>query len=116
MRASASAMGFGGINTHIVLEGTAKERRREISAREQILLSSPQDAELFLFRAPKQIARLAAMAAQLSRAELTDASAALARTPGQGSFRAAAIASTPEELAERLAIFGIARRQTRDHN
>jgi len=103
LRASASAMGFGGINTHIVLEGAASERRRELSERERALLSSAQDAELFLFTSPDQVAGLAAIAGRLSRAELTDAAAALAAVAGQGSMRAAVIASTPEELAERLA-------------
>ena len=103
LRASASAMGFGGINTHIVLEGTASERRWGLSARDRALLSSAQDAELFLFTSPDEISGLAGIAAGLSRAELTDAAAALAAA-GQGPLRAAVIASTPEELAERLAI------------
>ena len=103
LRASASAMGFGGINTHVVLEGTASERRHELSGQERALLSSAQDAELFLFTSPDQVAGLSAIAARLSRAELTDAAAALAMTAGQGSMRAAVIASTPEELAEKLA-------------
>ena len=58
LRASTSAMGFGGINTHIVLEGTAPKgmpaspangRRSTLGMREQMLLSSAQDGELFLF-------------------------------------------------------------------
>jgi len=102
LRASASAMGFGGINTHIVLDGTASERRQELSARERALISSAQDAELFLFTSPDQITRLAGIAAGLSRAELTDAAGALAAA-GQGTLRAAVIASTPQELAEKLA-------------
>jgi enediyne polyketide synthase len=103
LRASASAMGFGGINTHVVLEGTASERRQELSDRERALLTSAQDGELFLFTSPDQVARLAPMAARLSHAELTDAAAALAAAAPQGSLRAAVIASTPEELAEKLA-------------
>ena len=103
LRASASAMGFGGINTHVVLEGTAGERRRELSVRERALLAPPQHTELFLFTSPDQVADLARIAAQLSRAELTDAAAALAAVAGQGSMRAAVIASTPEELADKLA-------------
>ena len=102
LRASASAMGFGGINTHIVIEGVAGERRRELSAHERILLSPTQDAELFLFTSRDQIAGLAKIAARLSRAELTDAAAALAAT-SPGPLRAAVIASTPQELAEKLA-------------
>jgi enediyne polyketide synthase len=102
LRASASAMGFGGINTHVVLEGAAAARR-ELTAREQALLSSAQDAELFLFTSEDRIADLAAIAARLSRAELTDAAADLAAVPVRGTMRAAVMASTPEELADRLA-------------
>src|ERR1035441_10645605 len=69
LRASASAMGFGGINTHIVLEGTASERRWGLSARDRALLSSAQDAELFLFTSPDEISGLAGIAAGLSRAD-----------------------------------------------
>jgi enediyne polyketide synthase len=110
LRASASAMGFGGINTHVVLEGPVGERRGELSDRERTLLSSAQDAELFLFTSPDQVADLAAIAARLSRAELTDAAAALAAIAGQGDRRAAVIASTPEELAEKLVKIEFARR------
>jgi enediyne polyketide synthase len=102
LRASASAMGFGGINTHVVLEGVASERRADLSARERALLCSRQDAELFLFTSREQVAELAPIAARLSRAELTDAAAALAAAP-HGPLRAAVIASTPEELAAKLA-------------
>src|SRR5438552_13861276 len=34
LRASVSAMGFGGINTHLVLESCVSEWRRSLSARE----------------------------------------------------------------------------------
>jgi enediyne polyketide synthase len=104
LRAASSAMGFGGINAHLVLEGDGSVRRQELSAREEELLSTAQDAELFLFTSPDQITWLAPIAARLSRAELTDVAARLARE-GQGrtGFRAAVIASTPEELAARLA-------------
>src|SRR4029077_20830424 len=45
LSAGVSAMGFGGINSHLVLEGTAKERRTKLSPRERALLASHQDAE-----------------------------------------------------------------------
>ena len=96
LRASASAMGFGGINTHVVIEGASCERHA-LSVRARALLSSAQDAELFLFTSPDQISDLAPIAAQLSRAELTDAAAALAARR-RGPWRAAAIASTPQEV------------------
>ena len=48
LRAGVSAMGFGGINVHVAMEGVDTERRKTLNARERTLLSSPQDAELFL--------------------------------------------------------------------
>ena len=51
LRASVSAMGFGGINAHIVLESVVGERRETFSAREHSLARSSQDAELFLLAA-----------------------------------------------------------------
>src|ERR1019366_6363607 len=51
LRASVSAMGFGGINAHVVLESVVAERRETFSARERSQSRSSQDAELFLFAA-----------------------------------------------------------------
>src|SRR3954465_2750219 len=52
LRAAVSAMGFGGINTHVVIEGTAPARRHALAARERELLASWQDAEVLLLAAP----------------------------------------------------------------
>ncbi|MEM7480043.1 MAG: SDR family NAD(P)-dependent oxidoreductase [Acidobacteriota bacterium] len=112
VRAGVSAMGFGGINTHLVLEGEPVERRRKITARERVLLATPQDAELFFLRAAgsealaERVRGLAELAARLSRAELTDLAAVLAGSPEIGFLRAAVVASTPAELAERLERLG----------
>ena len=58
-RAGVNAMGFGGINTHVVVEGVgARRRRRSISRRERTLLATAQDAELFLFRGETRAAVL----------------------------------------------------------
>jgi enediyne polyketide synthase len=114
LRAGVSAMGFGGINTHVTLEGTDAVRRRTASARERELLASAQDAELFLLAAPDRegllgrITRLLGFASRLSRAELTDLAAALERslaeeTRGDGrTWRAGLVAATPAELDARL--------------
>lgn len=114
LRAAASAMGFGGINSHVVLEagdGPGRPRRRSLSPRERVLLASAQDAELFLFAAPDaallaaRVERLAELAPRLSRSELTDLAADLARRlePGMSqTARAAVVAATPAELAARL--------------
>ena len=108
LRASVSAMGFGGINAHVVLESVVAQRRETFSARERALSRSSQDAELFLLAAdtPEQLVprveKLFAVAARLSRAELTDLAAQLEKNLERGPVRAALVASKPEEFAERL--------------
>jgi enediyne polyketide synthase len=89
LRAGVSAMGFGGINIHVALEGTATSRRAGFDPGERLLIAAKQDAELFVFAAAerntlrRQIEQLAALAPRLSRAELADAAAALARIIGR---------------------------------
>ncbi|MFP5265241.1 MAG: SDR family NAD(P)-dependent oxidoreductase [Blastocatellia bacterium] len=108
LRAGVSAMGFGGINSHVVLEGVAAERRKTLSANEQAMLRTAQDAELFLLSAKdiqglsRQVKHLSAMAGNLSRAELTDLAAALEAQLEVGPLRAAIVASAPAELSQRL--------------
>lgn len=109
LRAGVSAMGFGGINTHLVLEGDASARRRRtLTTREQTLVSTPQDAELFVLAAASRVQLivaihdLAATASGISLAELADLSAALATRTHRGAVRAAVVAQTPSELAKRL--------------
>ncbi|HVG28736.1 MAG TPA: type I polyketide synthase [Pyrinomonadaceae bacterium] len=108
-RAGVSSMGFGGINAHVVLEGDARAARPTFSNREKALLSSHQDAEIFLLAAAdaegmrRQLARLLSFAARISRAELGDLSARLERDlDDHQRVRAAVVASSPAELAERL--------------
>ena len=108
LRASVSAMGFGGINAHLVLESVVAERRETFSTRERSLSRSNQDAELFLLAAETaeqlapQVEKLFALAARLSRAELADLAAQLEKNLKPGPVRAAIVASKPEELAARL--------------
>ncbi|MCI0461425.1 MAG: type I polyketide synthase [Gemmataceae bacterium] len=108
LRAGVSAMGFGGINTHCVLEGVATKRRPLPSLQDRSLLSSAQDAELLLLSAAdaealrRQVEQLLTFAAQLSRAEVADLAAQLERTLTEGPVRAAVVASRPAELASRL--------------
>jgi enediyne polyketide synthase len=108
LRASVSAMGFGGINAHVVIENVVAERRETFSARERSLSRSSQDAELFLFaeetseRLAPQVDKVLVPAARFSRAELTDLAAQLQKNLGHGPVRAAVVASKPEELAKRL--------------
>jgi enediyne polyketide synthase len=111
LRAAVSAMGFGGINSHVVLEGTAEVaevRRRSLSRQERQLLSSWQDAELLLLTGPdaaalaEQAERLAVVAARASRAELADLAAELRRRLVPGAARAAVVAAKPAEAADGL--------------
>ena len=108
LRAGVSAMGFGGINTHIVLEGIPAERRRVLNRRERLLLSSYQDTELFLLDArdrgglQRQVEHLLAFAGRLSRSELIDLAGQLARTVEAREVRAAIVTSKPAELVSKL--------------
>ena len=115
-RASVSAMGFGGINAHLVIESPVFGRRAALSAREHALSRSHQDAELFLLAAPtleelqRQTTRVLGLAGRISRAEMADLAAHLQRNleaaTGEATpaslVRAAVVASRPAELAERL--------------
>ena len=109
LRAGVSAMGFGGMNTHITLEGAASEQRRRLTMRERRLASSVQDAELFLFGAKDtdllaaQIRKVGAFANHLSRSELADVAAELQKALAETVIRAAVVASSPAELTNRLA-------------
>ncbi len=108
LRAAVSAMGFGGINSHLVLEGNAEVRRHSLGPQERKLLASWQDAELLLLAAPDAAAlaelaeRLAVVAARASRAELADLAAELRQRLVQGGARAAVVAAKPAEAADGL--------------
>ncbi|EDY52387.1 PskE [Streptomyces clavuligerus] len=116
VRAGITAMGFGGINVHVVLdkpEGTtasvprASVPRRTLTGRHRVLASSVQDAELLLADADspgelrERLAGLADFAARVSYAELGDLAATLQRELRDAPCRAAVVASSPDE-AERL--------------
>ena len=123
LRASVSAMGFGGINAHLVLESFVAGRRATFSPHEHSLSRSSQDAELFLFAAEtaeqlaQQVEKLVGLAARVSRAEMTDLAAQLQKNLVAAEIRAAVVASKPAELAEKLetlAVVAAGRRQVAD--
>jgi enediyne polyketide synthase len=95
-------MGFGGINSHIVLEGIGSPRRTSLSDGEFRLGASPQDAELFLLGSTERVRQVTEIAERLSLSEMTDLAASLALEPA-GPGRRGLVASTPEELARKLA-------------
>ena len=127
LRAGVSAMGFGGINAHIVVEGheagywgtglpgtgappgsRVAGRRRTLAPRDRRLLASAQDAELILLAADsaealdRKLHDLQPVALRISRSDLTDLAFHLARQPMSGKVRAALVVSRPQELADRL--------------
>ena len=108
LRAGVSAMGFGGINAHVTLEAARDERRQSLTSKQRVLVSSAQDAELFLFSAEdvaqleQQIERVLAYAARLSRSELTDLALRLSEMLRPLPVRAAVVASSAQELSQRL--------------
>lgn len=109
--ASVSAMGFGGINTHIVLQERAGSHPAPAIHSLGAFAHSPQDAELFAFgaeSAPALSARISAfaeLARQLSLAEMSDAAASL-HASASGPWRAAVVAASPSQLFEKLTAIG----------
>ncbi|MFV3073455.1 SDR family NAD(P)-dependent oxidoreductase [Niveispirillum fermenti] len=118
-RASVSAMGFGGINTHITLEEALPSSDMPAAATGTPPLgetdlerfNGAQDAELFLFAAFRlrdlawTVNHLAEMAGNLSRAELTDLGIETIRRATRTSWapwKAAIVAGTPAEMARKL--------------
>lgn len=109
VRAGVSAMGFGGINTHIALEqapGTG--RRSAVDERTVELVAGRQDAELLLVEGEdiadlrEQVERLADLAAGISYAELADLAGTLAAQADGRRVRAAVVATGPEDAERRL--------------
>lgn len=109
IRAGVSAMGFGGINTHIALEqAPGSERRGEASQRAATVVGGRQDAELLLLDGAdvpalrERVARIADLVPVLSFAELTDLAGQLAGELSGGPARAAVVATGPEDAAAKL--------------
>ncbi|HET9138962.1 type I polyketide synthase [Actinophytocola sp.] len=109
VRAGVSAMGFGGINTHIALEqAPGATRRAELPGKAVELVGSRQDAELLLLDAAdaaglrERVAGLVDLVAALSFAELADLAGALAGELSGGPVRAAVVAGNPEDAGRKL--------------
>ncbi|MFD9739259.1 SDR family NAD(P)-dependent oxidoreductase [Umezawaea sp. NPDC059074] len=97
--AGVSAMGFGGVNTHVVLAGgeprasTGVPVRRPLPRHEIVPLSAVDPDDL-----GRQLAELEALAPSLSQAELHDLAATEHRRGLGGAVRCALVASGPEQL------------------
>ena len=108
VRAGVSAMGFGGINVHVVITGDGTAQGAGLDARTAQLASSRQDTELLLLNAVSaaelrsQVAYLAGLTPRLSYAELGDLAATLQGGLGAGPVRAAVVAGSPDQAAERF--------------
>jgi enediyne polyketide synthase len=108
VRAGVSAMGFGGINAHVVLEGGGDTRRDELDPRTLQLVGSRQDCEILLLDADsaeqltERVTELAELCEKLAYAELADLGAELERELADRPIRAAIVAASPEDAARRL--------------
>ncbi len=110
LRAGVSAMGFGGINSHITLEsGDAPAPQLKPSLKEQALLVSNQDTELFVLSAKSitdlmnRIQTVKETAQGISMAEMVDLAVQLTEDIDSSQpVRAALIADTPMALLKRL--------------
>ncbi|MEU7874975.1 type I polyketide synthase [Dactylosporangium sp. NPDC049140] len=108
VRAGVTAMGFGGINTHVALASARPRRRTTFDTRTRALAASVQDAELLLVDAAspgelvERLDRLIGFVAGLAYAQLADLAATLHRELRDLPFRAAAVVSSPEDAVARL--------------
>ncbi|HEX2028077.1 MAG TPA: type I polyketide synthase [Nitriliruptorales bacterium] len=106
-RAAVSAMGFGGINTHVVLEG-GEPRHDNHAAHVHPRPAPVQDHEVIAVGAADraslldQVRQLALVAATISFAELPELAQHLVRAGTRHPTRLALVTSSPEELAQQL--------------
>ncbi|MEU1228895.1 type I polyketide synthase [Streptomyces sp. NPDC005828] len=107
-RAGITAMGFGGINTHVVLDEPASRRRTASGRRSADLAHSLQDAELLVVDgdSPKalraRLAEVAAFVAKVSYGQVADLAATLQRELRGLPHRAAVVVTSPEDAERRL--------------
>ena len=111
LTAGVSAMGFGGINSHVTLSSAhGPSRYLRPALDERAMLASKQATELFALQEEnlqaleRRAHDLSDAVAGMSVGEMPDLAAELAsRLGGTGTARAAIVASSPKDLLERLA-------------
>ncbi|NEO45905.1 MAG: type I polyketide synthase, partial [Moorea sp. SIO4A3] len=109
LRAGVSAMGFGGINSHVTLEsGDAPSQKLKSTLKERALLVSNQETEVFVLSADtvegllEKTQGLAEVARDISLAEMVDLAVEMSQADTLGRVRAAVVADTPMTLVESL--------------
>ncbi|MDG4793436.1 type I polyketide synthase [Micromonospora sp. WMMD1082] len=108
VRAGITAMGFGGINTHVVLENPSPRRRARLESRTRALAASLQDTELFVVDAatPQELGerldRLIEFVPRIAYAQLADLAATLHRELRDLPYRAAVLVSSPDDAQRQL--------------
>lgn len=110
LRAGVSAMGFGGINTHVTLESyDPPSPRLKPAIEERSLLVSNQETEIFLLTAENvtdlsaKAENLAQIARDISLAEMVDLSyVTIQKIERKDKIRVAIMANTPKDLVARL--------------
>ncbi len=110
LRAGISAMGFGGINSHVTIESGSKvyeHLKSDLS--EQALLNSKQDSEVFVFNADtldnliSRLQNVSEIAQGISFAEVTDLAAKInIEANSDSKYRAGIIASRPDEILKSI--------------
>jgi enediyne polyketide synthase len=109
IRAGVSAMGFGGINTHIAIEGSkGATRRTQVPRKASAIVGSRQDTELLLLDGNTETAlrarieQVLEVVPKLSFAELGDLAGQLAKEQSGGRARAAVVTTSPDDATAKL--------------
>ncbi|MEU9516010.1 type I polyketide synthase [Micromonospora sp. NPDC048169] len=108
VRAGVTAMGFGGINTHLVLDRGEPVRKVRYGSRTRAIAAGAQDAELLVFDAltpaelRERLKRVADFVPSISYAQLSDLAATLHGELRELPWRAAVVAHSPSDATNRL--------------
>lgn len=110
VRAGISAMGFGGINSHITLESGPKPLPHLVpNLPEKFMLVTNQASEVFFFSANTtsqllhELKKTLTQIANMAEGELADVSYQLAKAVDFGAgYRVSIVANSPEKLSESI--------------
>ncbi|MFI7329472.1 SDR family NAD(P)-dependent oxidoreductase [Streptomyces rubiginosohelvolus] len=108
LRAGVTAMGFGGINTHVVIDKETSPRHRAPHRRHLTFAGSLQDCELLLLDGDSpaelraRLTKTAGLAPRLSYAQIADLAHTLQRDLRELPWRAAVVVTSPDDAERRL--------------